>query len=81
MTPEELRASLTEVGYTNLRQASEALGMKRRTLEDYAYGVTGIPQATADHIRAFCRGWKEYWPTWREEAEKRIDREFPNGIR
>ena len=79
MTQAELRELLEDAGFP-LSMAAPKLGLPYRTLQDYALGNSGIPEAVAGRVRAFHKDWKEYMAEWRRGLEERIDREFPNGI-
>ncbi|MFH1027336.1 MAG: helix-turn-helix transcriptional regulator [Pseudomonadota bacterium] len=59
----------------------QALGLPRRTYQDYESGQRGIPQEVADAVRETHRRDREFMANLPTRIGAVLDRDFPDGIR
>lgn len=80
MTPEELDSLRDKMGRKWVDLSLE-LPIKYRTLQDYAAGKRRIPEKFAVKMRDAAAKDKQLMQKIKENIERRLDQQFPNGIR
>lgn len=79
MTGEELKRLRSEMRYGTC-DMYRALGMPRRTYQDYEAGKRGIPEDVAARVREVHRKDRAFMAALAGRIGAVIDRDFPGGI-